>query len=248
MYEYTADPIKFALYSGPTEDAVGMRQMAVRIYNCGTNQRMIWVNDNGIWINAEKTGGDSSTFYTARIRMTYPAKEIYSGPVGFYLNHYNDLEIDGVHYKYYINVIQVNAGNVTFIESDKLVTPQEMGYSDQNGFEFNVSIYADAGTAPLDDMLSATGNKFPFYFVWGTATVFDIPLGSDQPYIVQGHVKGEQTFQQVTGHDAATIEYVTHNFNETFYLDNDPYNELLMSTTNYGFYELNNPDVLRRSL
>lgn len=246
MYEYTANPIKFVLFSGPTEDAVGMDQMAVRIYNCGTNQRMIWVNDNNTWVNANKDGGDASTFYTATIEMKYPAKEIYSGPVGFYMNHYMIYDFNGTIYKYHINAVNVERGNVTFITSDKFVTEKEFGYSDQNGFKFAVSIYEDEGSAPLADLLAANGNKFPFSIIWGTATVFDTPL--DQQYIVQGHVKGDQTFQQVTGHDAATILYVTRNFDEPFQLDNDPYNELLMSTSNYGYYELNNPDVLRRSL
>lgn len=246
LYEYGANPKKFVLFSGPTEAAVGMDQMAVRIYNAGTNQRMIWVNDNNTWVNARKTGGDSSTFFTADISMTYPAREIYAGPIGIYLNHYMTLDFNGTIYKYHINALNVNQGAVTFIQSDKLVTPNEMGYSDQNGFTFAVSIYADDGSAPLDDLLAANDNNFPFSLIWGTATVFDTPL--NQPYIVQGHVKGDQTFRQVTGHDAATIEYIVRNFGETFYLDNDPYNELLMSTSNYGFYELNNPDVLRRSL
>jgi hypothetical protein len=246
LYEYGANPKKFVLFSGPTEAAVGMDRMSVRIYNSGTNQRMMWVNDNNTIVNAEKTGGDSSTFFTADIHMTYPAKDIYNGPIGIYLNHYMSFDLDGTVYKYHIGALNVNHGAVTFIQSDKLVTPNEMGYSDQNGFVFAVSIYADDGSAPLDDLLAANDNNFPFSLIWGTATVFDTPL--NQPYIVQGHVKGDQTFRQVTGHDAATIEYIVRNFGETFYLDDDPYNELLMSTSNYGFYELNNPDVLRRSL
>ena len=247
LYEYGADPKKFVLFSGPTEAAVNMDRMSVRIYNVGTNQRMMWVNDNNTWVNAKKDGGDSSTFYTARINVTYPAKEIYSGPVGFYLNHYMELDFNGATYKYHINALNVEGTRpVTFIESDKIVTPREMGYSTQNGFEFAVSVYADTGSAPLDDLLAANDNNFVFQLIWGTATVFDTPL--TQPYIILGHVKGDQTFQQVTGHDASTIQYVTRNFGETFELDNDPYNELLMTTSNYGFYELDNPDVLRRSL
>jgi hypothetical protein len=246
LIEYTANPTKFVLFGGPTEDAVGMNQMAVRIYNKGTNQRMMWVNDNNTQVDAIKTGGDSSTFFTARITFVPPAKEIYSGPVGFYLNHYMDFTLNNVLYKYRINAINVQDGNVTFVESDKLVTPNEMGYTDQAGFQFDVSIYPVEGTASLDTMLAQNDNKFPFSLIWGTATVFDTPL--DQPYIVLGHVKGDQTFQQVTGHDASTIEYVTRNFGDTFTLDDDQYNELLMSTSNYGFYELDNPDVLRRSL
>lgn len=247
LIEYGADPTQFVLFSGPTEDAVGMGQVAVRFYNRGTNQRMIWVNDNNYWVEASKTGENSDPeFYTADLIFKPAANSVYSGPVGFYLNHYVDFTLNNTLYKYRINAINVEAGNVSWITSDKLVTPNEMGYTDQAGFKLAISIYPVDGTAPLANLLADNNNHFPFSVIWGTATVFDTPL--DQEYIIRGHVKGEQTFQQVTGHDRETIEYVTRNFDETFQLDDDPYNELLMSTSNYGFYELDNPDVLRRSL
>lgn len=245
MYEYTANPTKFVIFSGPTEDAVGMGQCAVRIFNKGTNQRMIWVNDNNSWLETTEAT-ESSGVWRCNLKFKPAARDIYSGPIGFYLNHYMVYTLNGATYKYHISNLTPNLGNVTFIESEKIVTPKEMGYTDQNGVEFGMEIAVDDGSAPIADMLAITGNKFAFSFIWGTATVFDTPL--DQPYIVLGKVKGEQTFQQVTGHDAETIYYVTRNFGETFNLDDDPYNELLMSTTNYGFYELDNPDVLRRSL
>lgn len=245
MYEYTANPTKFVIFSGPTEDAVGMGQCAVRIFNKGTNQRMIWVNDNNSWLQTTEAR-ESDGAWLCDLVFKPPARDIYSGPIGFYLNHYVTNRVNGVDYSYYISSINPSAGNVSFIDSEKIVTPREMGYIDQNGCTFNLAIHQDSGSAPIADMLAQTGNKFAFSFIWGTATVFDTSL--DQPYIVLGKVKGEQTFQQVTGHDAETIYYVTRNFGETFNLDNDPYNELLMSTTNYGFYELDNPDVLRRSL
>ena len=254
MYEYDADPKKFIIFSGPTEDAVGMGNVAVRIYNKGTNQRMMWVNDNNTWVNAIKNGYVSDPgYYTATITFKPPANSIYTGPIGFYLNHYMDpfdLVVSNVHhtYKYRIGAINVEKGNVWWVESDKLVTDKEMGYTDQNGFQLSVSIYAIDGTESLDDLMNYNNNCFPFSLIWGTANVFDIQLGAQQPYIVLGHVKGEQTFRQVTGHDRESILYVTRNFGETFQLDDDPYNELLMSTSNYGFYELCNPDVLRRSL
>lgn len=247
LIEYDANPTKFVIFSGPTEDAVGMGQVAVRFYNRGTNQRMIWVNDNNYWIDANKTGENSDPlFYNATLIFKPAANSVYTGPVGFYLNHYVDYTLNGTLYKYRINAINVESGNVSWIASDKLVTANEMGYTDQAGFKLSLSIYPVDGTAPLSDLLTANGNKFPFSLIWGTATVFDTPL--DQEYIVRGHVKGEQTFQQVTGHDRESILYVTRNFDETFQLDDDPYNELLMSTSNFGFYELDNPDVLRRSL
>lgn len=206
---------------------------------------MIWVNDNNSWLETTEAT-ESSGVWRCNLKFKPAARDIYSGPIGFYLNHYMVYTLNGATYKYHISNLTPNLGNVTFIESEKIVTPKEMGYTDQNGVEFGMEITIDDGSAPIADMLAITGNKFAFSFIWGTATVFDTPL--DQPYIVLGKVKGEQTFQQVTGHDAETIYYVTRNFGETFNLDDDPYNELLMSTTNYGFYELDNPDVLRRSL
>jgi hypothetical protein len=245
MYEYDANPTKFVMFSGPTEDAVGMGQCAVRIFNKGTNQRMIWVNDNNSWLMTSAATESDGT-YTCDLTFKPAARDIYSGPIGFYLNHYMNWEYNGVDYKYHITSVNPIAGGVTFIDSEKIVTEREMGYTDQNGCKFQLAIHQSDGSAPIADLLAQTGNKFMFSFIWGTANVFDTPL--DQPYIVLGKVKGEQTFLQVTGHDASTIEYVVRNFGDTFELDDDPYNELLMSTTNYGFYELDNPDVLRRSL
>lgn len=250
LIELGAEPVTFATFAGPTDFSFSDGAVKIRFYNTGTNQRMAWVNDNEEIIGDVTYNGkyvqDGTTYYKASLTFKPPAKYVYSGPVGFYFNHFMTLFIDDTAYSYHVANLSVVSGNLTFISSPKIHTENEFGYTDQAGFQINLNIVADDGS-DLDAMLADNNNKFVFSIIWGTATVFDTPL--DQEYIIRGHVKGDQTFTQVTDTDhQGTIYYVIKNFDEPFQLDDDPFNELRMSTSSYGFYELCNPDVLRRSL
>lgn len=251
MYEYTANPVDFVNFAGPTDDAVGMGNVAVRIYNRGTNQRMIWVNDNNTIVKPSVNAALSSEYpgmvFTGVLSFKPSTTGLYSGPIGFYWNHYMDYYFNGRLYKYRADVKEIVAGNVTFIESDKIVTPQEMGYTDQNGFQVRIIVEdIGDGTNTVGSLVNFTQAVLPFSIIWGAAKVFDTPL--DQEYVIHGVTKGPHQFTQVTGHDASTIFSIVRNFEEPFVLDDDPFNELQMSSKDFGFYTLSNSDTLRKVL
>lgn len=252
MYEFNAEPVDFVHFAGPTEDAVGMGQSVIRFYNRGTAQRMIWTNDNNTMcnINASPLIGPeypSGKWYTGTLTFKPSAAGIYSGPIGFYWNHYMNYTYNGKTYSYRMDFAGIVSGNLSFMDSAKIVTPNEIGYTDQNGFVVRVNI-EDLGTGAnaLSQLIDYNSDLLPASVIWGAAKIFDTPL--DQEYVIHGVTKGPHTFQQVTGHDASSIQVVTKRFDEPFVLDDDSFNELRMDSTNFGFYTLSNSDTLRKVL
>lgn len=249
IYEIGADPIDYVMFAGPTEDAVESGTMKIRIYNKGTSQRMLWVNDNTQVINTYEVTRYDGVLDRVSVTLTFKPScaGLYSGPIGFYLNHYFDFTFNGALYQYHIDgTINVQSGNLTWVESDRLVTDHEFGYTDQAGFILSFDLVSTSGNAIIS-LMNANNHQAPLSMVWGTAKVFDTSL--EQEYIIDGVTKGAHEFQIVDGTDGqGGILMHTIPFRTAFELDDDPYNELRMSSAYYGFYTMSNSDVLRKVL
>lgn len=261
MYEVGATPKTFALFAGPTEDAVGMGEVTVRIHSNGvegSNTKIIWCNDNNVWIDGTVTGytlDENNEVATATARFTFQpmSAAVYSGLVGFYINSHVAFTytLNGVStvYKYRIRSITRVSGALTFIQSDKLDDDYELGFT-QGGFVadivFGPDEYAEQPVPNLMGLFNDNGGKVPWDVIWGTAKSFTAP--SDQEYIVTGITRGPRSFKKVESVSGGQIYYRSINFEEAFTFDSDPFNELVMDSSYYGFYKLESASNLRRTI
>lgn len=266
LYEFTANPRTYTMFSGPTDDAVGMEQVTVRIFTLDSEgqgirpadspstslSNFLWVNDNLTYVTASNVSVISADEAEATFDFRPATVPIYRGKIGVYMNRFTDLNYNGTTYSYRLDDIRVTRGNCTFITSDKIATPYEMGYTDQNGYSIRCKIrtnYEGSGKPTIQDLTSKGNDIITAPFVWGTAKTYDIVRGVDADYIVTGSIKSwSNKFQQVTGASPDTIYLIDRTFGEPFQFDNDPYNELRMPISDYNFYKLENPDVLRRKI
>ena len=93
----------------------------------------------------------------------------------------------------------------------------------------------------LSDLVTATNGHIPLQFIWGTIKKFQTN-GTTDPFMVSARGPVSQ-FKRVI---AAGPTFETLDIGDTFYFDNDAFNELVMETTQYGFYTLESPDNARR--
>lgn len=250
MYEIGADPKEFVMFAGPTEDAAEEGMVKIRIYNRGTDQRMLWCNDNKQVINAYELTRYSEDLSKLTVQLTFKpaASGLYTGPIGFYLNHYFDFTFNNTTYSYHIDADSINfqRGVLTWVDSTKLVTQKEFGYTDETGFILTFDVYCTNGLS-LQQLSNRNSHNIPFTMVWGTARIFETDLS--QAYIMTGVTKGDHSFDMVTGTDGHGGILTTNiPFEQPFIFDSDPYNELRMSSNNFGFYTLANEDTLKRRL
>ena len=252
MYEYNANPKTYTMFSGPT--FVNDSPVSAKIYSEAIDpeedpptemRRRLWTNDNVNWIpstSAAHQGG-----YWATWSFTPQVAPIYKGDIGVYMNFYVEYTYNDITYKYHIDNthFQINRGTYNAITSSKISTPNEMGYTDENGFDV-YAVIIDDGTNPLSDLITATNGHIPLPFTWGVVKSF-ITASSSVPFMLTAKGPGTK-FKRITDASGGTIYYNDINFGDTFYLDNDPYNELEMYTHDYGFYSLESPDNARRRL
>jgi hypothetical protein len=249
MYEYDADPKTYALFSGPTAEGYGMNKVSVKIYaepqtsgatvtDSTRMHRYLWTNDNVKWIASNSVSSRSSSGnYSAVWTFKPSVAAVYTGKIGVYINFYVSYTYNGTTYTYTVTNIVVQSGNYTIIDSDKLVTAKEMGYTDQNGMTLQATITDTSGN--LDALISATYGHIPLQFIWGTIKTFTTK-NADVEFMVVGHGP-TNSFNIVGVQDAV-------RFGDTFKLDNDAYNELIMNSSAYGFYSLESPDNARRKI
>lgn len=253
MYEYNAKPKTYTMFSGPTY--VNDDPVSAKIYSFPVDpqeatpvemRRKLWTNDNVNWL-ASDTAIDRGGSYQAVWKFRPQVAPIYKGDIGVYMNFSVRYTYNDVLYEYHIDIdhVQINSGTMNFIASDKITTPKEMGYTDQDGFDL-WAVVIDDGTNSLSDLITATNGHIPLPFTWGTIKTF-ITASSDVPFMMTAHAPGTQ-FKRIIGHSGSTILYNNIDFGDTFYLDNDPYNEFVMYTHDYGFYSLESPDNARRRL
>lgn len=247
MYEYTADPRTFAVYSGPTTQGAGEGNVRVRIYtksrgiltptDNSTVDRYLWTNDNVQWLPSSSAGtpGINADAW-ARWSFKPSVAPIYKGPIGLYMNFYVDYTYNDVPYQYHVSTMASTSGTCDFISSEKIVTQHEMVLTDHNGCELYANI-VNTGDHPIGDLITATNGHIPIPFTWGVAKHFitnDVHL----QYMVTGF--GPATsFNKVGRQDPI-------DFGDAFTLDNDGYNELQMNSSDYGVYRLESPDNARR--
>lgn len=98
---------------------------------------------------------------------------------------------------------------------------------------------------------AVNGGLIPVWHIqWGTTTTYT--ADEEQEYTVEGFVPGEQKFRIVLYGETVNRKRVYHlvvkDFNDTFTLDSDAFNELRMNNENYGYYKLESSANLRRSI
>lgn len=268
MYEIGANPITYTMFSGPTTDGVGMDKVSVKIYserrdNPGIHPwspddypipsnvamlRHLWTNDNITWILSDSVTKDTSVephVYHATFTFKPQVAPIYKGGIGVYTNFYVAYTFNDVTYNYKITGLEsVSHGTYDTIYSEKIHTPEEMGYTNQDGFTATFELLNnDLVVDHIDELINATNGHLPMQFIWGAAKTFGT-ITAQTPLMITANGPVDR-FKRVNavGHSPDTIM-----IGASFTLDNDPYNELIMNTTNYGFYTLESPDNARRQL
>lgn len=253
MYEYNAKPKKYTMFSGPS--TVNDDPVSARIFSTAVDpqedppvemRRRLWTNDNVNWLLSD-TAIHRGGGYEAVWKFRPQVAPIYKGDIGVYMNFYVNYTYNDVAYSYHLDSdhVQINSGTMNFITSSKIATPKEMGYTNQNGFDL-YAVLIDDGTNSLADLITATNGHIPLPFTWGVVKTF-ITASSAVPFMLTAHAPGTK-FKRITDASGSTIYYNDINFGDTFYLDNDPYNEFAMYTKDYGFYTLESPDNARRRL
>ena len=252
MYEYGANPKTYSMFSGPTTDGVGMDQLTLRMFSEPTSSgalvtpttkmwRRIWTNDNRNWIlsdSATKISGEYHVQWTFKPNVA----AIYTGDIGVYMNFYVKYTYNDVEYWYHVNTITATSGSWRNISSSKIITANEFGYTNQNGVVFMTTIGESSGSpGSLDDLVTSTNGHIPLQFIWGTIKKFQTN-GTTDPFMISARGPVSQ-FKRVIG---PGTEPETILIGDTFYFDNDAYNQLNMETTQYGFYTLESPDNARR--
>lgn len=251
-YEMDANPKTYTMFSGPTSDGYEQNEVAARIFTKPVDsgalvvgpttpvKRSLWTNDNVNWIlsdSAYQRGAGYAAVWTFKPSV----RPIYAGDIGVYMNFYVEYTYNDVLYKYHVDTLNVNSGTYTPIVSSKIATANEMGYTNQNGFQIYCTI-VDTGTNSLADLITATNGHIPLRFIWGVIKPF-YTHNTNTPFMITG--KGPaSSFHRVTGVNTSE----TINFGTTFYMDNDDYNEFVMDASSYGFYTLESPDNARRMI
>ena len=254
MYEYSANPKTYSMFSGPATDGGGMENLTLRMFSEPTRSgvlvsddtdmwRRIWTNDNRTWIlsdSAVKLSGE----YHVQWSFKPNVNPIYTGDIGLYMNFGVSYTYNDVTYKYHVNTITATSGSWNNIVSSKLVTPNEFGYTNQNGVVFMTTVTPDQDSpGNLDDLVAATNGHIPLRFIWGTIKKFQTS-GITDPFVLNCRGPVSQFERTIgSGYSPETIL-----IGDTFYFDNDAFNELVMDTTQYGFYTLESPDNARRKV
>lgn len=254
MYEYSANPETYTMFSGPSDDAVGMAETTVRVFTLNDSEetptRYLWTNDNIIDLETTSVNEINSDILEVTFDFRPSTVPIYYGKIGVYMNRFMICNYNGNTYHYRVENIEVTSGDCTFIESNKLATPQEFAYTDHNGYSIRCRLITDydssGSTASVGQLNSESSGKIPISFIWGTIKKFQLPKNTD--FAVSGQVKDITHFNQVTGASPDTIYSISRYFGEPFQFDDDPYNELIMPTKNYGFYKIVSPDNYRRTI
>lgn len=248
MYEYSATPRTYAMFSGPNTDLGIDGVVRARIYTktSGTAawRRYLWTNDNIQWILTDtctQTVSPTGLVYQGTWSFKPSTQPIYTGSIGLYMASMNiNYTYNDVLYQYNITNIRSTSGTCEFINSTKIVTDHEMALTNQNGCVIVGTVNDVSGN--FADLVTATNGHIPMPFIWGVAKEFTSSSLSTQ-YMING--RGPVTsFNKVTGPSLV----VTINFGVPFGLDDDGYNEFQMNTTEYGFYTLESPDNARRKI